>query len=108
MPHGLANAVILPIVLEDYGARVYKRLARLAEITGTRTDGTDEDKAKAFIAEIYAMNARMGIPRGIEGIKEEDIPQMVDWALAEANPTYPVPVVYTREHCAQVIRRIML
>lgn len=108
VPHGLANAVILPIVLEDYGARVYKRLARLAEITGTRTDGTDEDKAKAFIAEIYAMNARMGIPRGIEGIKEEDIPQMVDWALAEANPTYPVPVVYTREHCAQVIRRIML
>ena len=108
VPHGLANAVILPIVLEDYGARVYKRLARLAEITGTMTDGTDEDKAKAFIAEIYAMNARMGIPRGIEGIKEEDIPQMVDWALAEANPTYPVPVVYTREHCAQVIRRIML
>ncbi len=108
VPHGLANAVILPIVLEDYGAAVYPRLARLAELTGTKTDGTDEAKAKAFIAEIYAMNERMGIPRGIEGIKEADIPQMVDWALAEANPTYPVPVVYTHEHCAEVIRKIMI
>lgn len=108
VPHGLANAVILPIVLEDYGERAYPRLARLAEITGTKTDGSDADKAKAFIAEVYAMNARMEIPRGIEGIREEDIPQMVKWALAEANPTYPVPVVYTAEHCAEVIRRIML
>lgn len=108
VPHGLANAVILPLVLEDYGAAVYPRLARLAELTGTMTDGTDEAKAKAFIAEIYAMNERMGIPRGIEGIKEADIGQMVDWSLAEANPTYPVPVVYTREHCAEVIRKIMI
>lgn len=108
VPHGLANAVILPIVLEDYGEKVYSRLARLAELTGCKIIGTDEAKAKAFIAEIYAMNERMGIPRGIEGIKESDIPQMVKWALAEANPTYPVPVVYTAEHCAEVIRKIML
>ena len=108
VPHGLANAVILPIVLEDYGAAVYPRLARLAELTGTMTDGTDEAKAKAFIAEIYAMNSRMNIPRGIDCIREEDIPQMVKWALAEANPTYPVPVVYTPERCERVIRKIMI
>ena len=100
--------MILPVVLEDYGAAVYPRLARLAELTGVGTTGSDEDKAKAFIAEIYAMNARMNIPRGIDCIREEDIPQMVEWALAEANPTYPVPVVYTPEHCAQVIRKIMI
>lgn len=52
------------------------------------------------------MNRRMGIPTGFDFIKEEDIPQMVKWALAEANPVYPVPVVYTKERCAQVIRRI--
>ena len=33
-PHGLANAVILPIVLEDYGEAVYAKLAHLAELTG--------------------------------------------------------------------------
>lgn len=105
-PHGLANAVILPIVLEDYGAAVHKKLARLAELTGVCTQGSDKQKAEAFIAEIYAMNARMGIPTGFDFIRDEDIPQMVEWALAEANPTYPVPVIYNAEHCAEVIRRI--
>ena len=106
-PHGLANAVILPIVLEDYGAAVYEKLAHLAELTGVRTAGTDEEKAKAFIAEIRAMNRRMEIPTGFDFIKQEDIPQMVTWALAEANPVYPVPVVYDRQRCEKVIRRII-
>lgn len=104
--HGLANAIILPIVLEDYGEKVWHRLARLAQLTGVCIEGSDETKAKAFISEVYAMNKRMGIPSGIDCIRDEDIPQMVSWALAEANPTYPVPVVYTAEHCAAVIRRI--
>ena len=86
---------------------MYKRLARLSELTGTMTEGSDEDKAKAFIAEIYAMNKRMGIPTGFDHIKQEDIPQMVQWALKEANPTYPVPVLYDEKHCTEVIERII-
>ncbi len=105
-PHGLANAVILPIVLEDYGEAVYPKLARLAELAKVKTCGTTEEKAKAFIAEIRAMNRRMGIPTGFDFIKDENIPTMVKYALAEANPVYPVPVVYDRERCAAVIRRI--
>ncbi len=106
-PHGLANAVILPIVLEDYGAKVYKKLAHMAELTGVMTEGTDEQKAKAFIAEIRAMNQRMNIPTGFTHIQEKDIPQMVEWALAECNPFYPVPVLYDEEHCTAVIHRII-
>jgi alcohol dehydrogenase class IV len=106
-PHGLANAVILPIVLEDYGEVVYTKLARLAELTGVKTDGSEADKARSFIREIRAMNARMNIPTGFDHIREEDIPQMITWALAEANPVYPVPVVYDRERCEKVIRRII-
>ena len=74
---------------------------------GTKIYGTDEEKAQAFIAEVYAMNERMGIPKGFDFIREKDIPQMVKWALQEANPTYPVPVVYDEEHCEAVIRRII-
>ena len=105
-PHGLANAVILPIVLEDYGEAVYPRLARLSEIAGVKTEGTDAEKAQAFIAEIYAMNERMGIPKGFDFIQEADIPQIIDWALAEANPNYPVPVVYNAARCRKVIDTI--
>ena len=106
-PHGLANAVILPIVLEDYGKAVYQKLAHLAELTGISISGTDEEKAKAFVAEIRAMNRRMDIPTGFSFIKEEDIPQMIRWALAEANPVYPVPVIYDEKRYEKVIRRII-
>ena len=106
-PHGLANAVILPIVLEDYGAAVYPRLSRLAELTGVCTSGTQQEKAEAFIKEIRAMNQRMEIPTGFDHIQEKDIPQMITWALKEANPVYPVPVVYDRARCEKVIRRII-
>ena len=106
-PHGLANAVILPIVLEDYGEAVEEKLAHLAELTGVKFSGSDAEKARAFIDEIRAMNRRMNIPSGFDFIKEADIPQMVTWALAEANPVYPVPVVYDRKRCEKVIRCIM-
>ena len=106
-PHGLANAVILPIVLEDYGRAAHRKLARLAELTGVKREGTDAEKAGAFIAEIRAMNRRMNIPTGFDHIREEDIPQMVKWALAEANPVYPVPVLYDEKRCEAVIRRII-
>ena len=106
-PHGLANAVILPIVLEDYGAAVYPKLAHLAELTGTATTGSEEEKTKAFIKEIRAMNQRMEIPTGFDHIQEKDIPQMIEWALHEANPVYPVPVVYDEQRCEKVIRRII-
>ena len=104
--HGLANAVILPIVLEDYGKAVYKPLARLAELAGIKTDGSDEEKAKAFIAEIYAMNKRMDMPEGFAFIEEKDIPQMCAYACSEANPTYPVPVIYDKPHFEKLILEI--
>ena len=91
---------------EDYGEAVYPKLARLCEIAGVKTDGTDAEKARAFIAEIYAMNERMGIPKGFDFIQAEDIPQIVTWALAEANPNYPVPVVYNAARCRKVIDTI--
>lgn len=106
-PHGLANAVILPIVLEDYGPAVHKKLAKLSVLAGIRTDGTVWEQSQAFIAEVRAMNKRMNIPTGFNDIQEKNIEQMITWALAEANPIYPVPVIYNRERCRKVIHRII-
>ena len=104
--HGLANAVLLPVVLRDYGPAAYRKLARLAELVGL-PGGTDGEKADAFIAAILAMNARLGIPTGFSCIREEDLPQMAAWAAKEANPTYPVPVIYDRGRFIRVIRQVM-
>ena len=57
--HGLANAVLLPVVLRDYGAAAHRRLARLAELVGLSGD-SEADRANAFIDAIFAMNARLG------------------------------------------------
>ena len=107
-PHGLANAVILPVVLEDYGPAVWPKLARLAELAGVQQDGSVEEKANAFLQAIRDMNRRMGIPTGFDFIREEDIPQMVAWASAEANPLYPVPVLFSPDRYRAVIERIRI
>ena len=104
VPHGLANAVLLPLVLEDYGKAACPRLARLAALVGLKGE-SEESLAEAFIAEIRAMNARMDIPDHFNCIRKEDIPLMATWAAQEANPVYPVPVIYDEARFARVIER---
>ena len=107
-PHGLANAVVLPVVLEDYGDKVYTKLARLAGFANVATGRGDEADAKAFIAAIRSFNAKMKIPEGFDFILDKDIPQMVAWASKEANPVYPVPVVYDAARFTAVIQKIRI
>ena len=102
-PHGLANAVILPIVLEDYGKKIWKKLADLAKAANVALGSSDEENAKAFINAIYEMNKSMGIPRGFDFIRSEDIPKMTKWASKESNPVYPVPVVYDEARFRKII-----
>ena len=107
-PHGLANAVILPYVLEWYGKSAQKPLSKLADLIGITSENMSiEDKAKAFIEEIRRMNKAMNIPEKFDFIKEEDIPTLVARALKEGNPGYPVPKIMNKNDCEQVIRQIM-
>ena len=107
-PHGLANAVILPYVLDWYGDAAYPQLAKLADIIGI-TDGemSTQDKGRAFIAEIRRMNKAMDIPEKFDFIKEEDMATLVERALKEGNPGYPVPKIMNAADCEQVIRSFM-
>lgn len=98
IPHGLANAVLLPYVLESYGSCIHRKLHDLAVAAGI-ADAQEEDAGAAakFIRAIRQLNARMGIPEALEGIRPEDIPVMAAHAEKEANPLYPVPRLMTRE-----------
>ncbi len=108
IPHGLANAVILPYVLDYYGSTAYKKLAKLADTAGLPTKGmNNEQKAKLFIETIREMNKNMGIPDKFDCIVEDDIPVIVERALKEGNPLYPVPKIMDKTDCEAVIRQLM-
>ena len=107
-PHGLANAVILPYVLDYYGDSCYDRLADLADAAGLECSGmTNAEKAKLFISEIRRMNKDMNIPDKFDFIKEEDLSLLADRALLEGNPLYPVPKLMGKEECIGIIREFM-
>ena len=106
-PHGLAMAVILPHMLDFYGAKIYKKLAKLADVVGIK-GADDEAKAKAFIQAIKDMNAYMQIPENFGGIiNEEDAKIMSEAAYKEANPLYPVPVMMGREDFVKMYLEVL-
>lgn len=97
VPHGFANAIILPHVLRFYGKSAAKPLAELATIVGIgKITDSDEKKAELFIEAIEVLNEKMNIPRKITGIINRDVPLMVERAIQEANPLYPVPRIVNK------------
>lgn len=108
VPHGLANAVILPYFLEEYGSACQKKLARLARVAGMVPRYTsDRRAAAAFIQWVKDMNKYMEIPETIKEIREEDIPAMAKHAAAEGNPLYPVPVLMDAMELEGMYEKIM-
>lgn len=108
IPHGLANAVLLPEVLESYGSCIHQKLHMLGCAAGVCTE-QDSIKAGAgkFIASIRTLNKSMGIPDFLSGIQERDIETMSVHAAKEANPLYPVPKLMTRREL-ETFYRLML
>ena len=108
IPHGLANAVLLPEVLESYGSCIHKKLHMLGCAAGVCTE-QDSIKAGAgkFIASIRTLTKNMGIPDFLSGIQERDIETMSVHAAKEANPLYPVPKLMTRREL-EAFYRLML
>ena len=106
-PHGLAMAVILPHMLDFYGEKIYKKLAKLADVVGI-TGADEAEKAKAFIKAIKDMNAYMQIPENFGGIiKKEDAVDMSEAAYKEANPLYPVPVMMGKEDFVKMYLEVL-
>lgn len=92
VPHGLANAILLPLVLREYGSCIDKKLHRLAIAAGLADKNTpDHEAAELFIQAIEEMKERFGIVNIVKEIQETDIPKLSHYADKEANPLYPVP-----------------
>ena len=106
-PHGLANAVIMPYVLEAYGKCAYKKLHTLGIAAGVCDENdSHKDGAEKFIAAIKQLNEKMGIPQKISGIKKEDISIMAKHAAKEGNPLYPVPKLMSKHELEEFYYKI--
>jgi len=107
VPHGLANAVLLPLVLEYYRDAVHQPMAEMARRIGVSTDIDDRRAAAEFIEKIRSLNRAMAIPPSLPGIiLEADIPTMAKRAFAEANPLYPVPAIFGQKDFQTLLRRV--
>ncbi len=107
-PHGLANAVLLPFVLEEYGESAHRKLHELAVTVGLSTPKeSDAVGARRFIDAVIRMKHDLNIPDVITGIKKEDIPGLARTAEKEGNPLYPVPKLMTAKELEKFYYTVM-
>ncbi len=105
LPHGQTNATILPIILRLYGKAVHEDLAELSKEAGiAKAENTVEENAELFIQKIEEMNDYMGIPPSIPEIHEADLEELTAHAESEANPLYPVPVIFKPNDLVEAFR----
>ena len=109
VPHGLANAIILPYVLEAFGKSAHKKLAEVSDnISLCEKSCTNEQKAKAFIGYIRRMNKAMNIPEKFDIAYDEiEVNEMIEYAYKEGNPLYPVPKEFNKEDFKKIYRIIL-
>jgi lactaldehyde reductase len=90
LPHGVCNAILLPVVCAFNRPHAVERFARIAAAMGVDTTGMDAQTASlAAIDAIKALSANVGIPKGfgVFGVTEAELPQWV--AQAQQDPCAP-------------------
>jgi alcohol dehydrogenase len=85
IPHGLANALVLPHVLEFCFAEAETALAELADLIGVAEPGQAPAlRARAFIDAVVELREAVGIPATSDKLRAEDFDYLTDLAVNEA------------------------
>ncbi|MBO5281281.1 MAG: lactaldehyde reductase [Clostridia bacterium] len=84
-PHGVACAMMLPIVMEFNAEYTGEKLKAVAEAMGVDTTGMDQAAyRKAAIDAVRALSADVGIPAKLDALREEDLQFLAESAYADA------------------------
>ena len=109
VPHGRANAIAMPYVLDYSLPDCAKRLARLARECDIGDEAMDaEERARLFIARIREMNQKFDIPEKLDVLKASDIPRIAKAAREEARFTYAVPRYMSKAKCEAVVSQMLM
>lgn len=115
VPHGVANAMVMPHVLDFYLDKTEDKMSALAEAFGIPIGYGSDAKhvaGAAFVAKIRAMNEEMKLPKCVEKMTPSDVDKVVERALTEAHGEkwykildfgYPVPKFMTPDDCRKVV-----
>jgi alcohol dehydrogenase class IV len=109
VPHGLANAVTLPLVMEFSKDACASRFADLARVVGLDEEGapaSDAVLADRMIEAVRELSRDIGIPETLSEIEEKDIPAIATAAIDEAFELYGVPRYMEQEDAERVVRRL--
>ncbi len=109
IPHGVANALLLPTIMEFNMPNCIEKYGVIAKTMGVNTDGmTAEEAAKAAVEAVKALSIRVGIPQSLTelGIKEEDIPALAAQAITDVcTPGNPRDV--TEEEIIEIYNKVL-
>jgi len=123
-PHGVANAMIMPHVLDFYGEACYDQLSHLAVMIGIGNESEDKKAlSKKFVAAIRKMHADMNMPVSVKGMKRHDITAIATRSLTEAHGElkskffepiswlmdagYPVPKYMDQNDCENILKGLL-
>ena len=108
IPHGLANGIVLPYVLEYSRDAVTDRLAQLAVAVDLGTTDLGEDKlSEMFIDKVKQLCKELNIPEKVEPLNKADIGSIAKDALKEAHYLYPVPKYMDQRQCTAILTRML-
>jgi alcohol dehydrogenase class IV len=108
LPHGLANAIVLPYVLDFSRPNCSQRLAQLARLVQLPGAGQDDDAlAAAFVGRVRQLNAALSIPSSVAPLREADFGRIVESAFAEAHGTYGVPRYLDARAARELLSRLL-
>jgi alcohol dehydrogenase class IV len=109
VPHGLANAVALPHVMDYSKDACAARFADLARVVGLDQNGgpsSDTALADRMIQAVRALSSDIGIPKALPEIEVQDIPVIASSAIDEAFELYGVPRYMEQGDAEQVVARL--
>jgi alcohol dehydrogenase class IV len=106
IPHGVANAMVLPHILEFCAAEAEQSLAELAVMAGIARDGQGQrERARAFIDAVVELRDAVGIPAASDKVRAEDFDYLTDLAVNEA-VGYFAPRLLDRAGTRDVLEKI--
>ncbi|HET9694461.1 MAG TPA: iron-containing alcohol dehydrogenase [Steroidobacteraceae bacterium] len=109
VPHGLANAITLPYVLDFLKdePRARDGLAELAVVIGAGSATEPREVlAQRFVDRVRDLNRAVGIPDKLAALKPADVPEIARAAMIEASRDYPVPKVMALAESEALLRRM--